>query len=59
MNKQTIISQIKQLENRIQDLSERLYNPDINNSEVKEISKRKKKLLKTRDKLSRKLDSAQ
>jgi len=59
MNKQTIISQIKQLENRIQDLSERLYNPDINNSEVKEISKRKKKLLKTRDKLSKKLDSAQ
>ena len=59
MNKQTIISQIKQLETRIQDLSERLYNPDINNSEVKEISKRKKKLLKTKNKLAKKLDSAQ
>ena len=59
MNKQTIISQIKQLETRIQDLSERLYNPDINNSEVKEINKRKKKLIKNRDKLSKKLDSAQ
>ena len=59
MNKQTIISQIKQIETRIQDLSERLYNPDINNSEVKEISKRKKKLLKTKNKLAKKLDSAQ
>jgi hypothetical protein len=57
MNKQTIISQIKEVEERIQDLSERLYNPEMNYSEVKEITKRKKKLIKTREKLSRKLDT--
>lgn len=57
MNKKTIISQIREVEERIQDLSERLYNPDINYSEVKEITKRKKKLLKTKEKLSRKLDT--
>lgn len=57
MNKQTIISQIKEVEERIQDLSERLYNPEMNYSEVKEITKRKKKLMKTREKLSRKLDT--
>ena len=57
MNKKTIISQIKEVEQRIQDLSERLYNPDINHTDVKEISKRKKKLIKTKEKLSKRLDS--
>tara|TARA_R110000824_G_scaffold9932_7_gene44117 strand:+ start:1003 stop:1179 length:177 start_codon:yes stop_codon:yes gene_type:complete len=57
MNKQTIISQIKEVEERIQDLSERLYNPEMNYSEVKEITKRKKKLIKTKEKLSKRLDS--
>tara|TARA_Y100001938_G_scaffold142598_1_gene214136 strand:+ start:1076 stop:1252 length:177 start_codon:yes stop_codon:yes gene_type:complete len=56
MNRQTIISQIREVEERIQNLSERLYNPDINNSEMKEITKRKKKLIKTKNKLSKKLD---
>ena len=57
MNKKSLLAQIKRVEERIQDLSERLYNPEMNYSEVKEVNKRKKKLIKTRDKLSKKLDS--
>ncbi|SVB20902.1 uncharacterized protein METZ01_LOCUS173756 [marine metagenome] len=47
---------MRNVESRIQVLSERLYNQDLNNSESKELNKRKKKLIKTREKLKKRLD---
>tara|TARA_R110000824_G_scaffold180696_1_gene361201 strand:+ start:861 stop:1037 length:177 start_codon:yes stop_codon:yes gene_type:complete len=58
MNKKNIISQIQQIENQISMLSERSYNPQLSASEQKEIARRKKKLNKTKRKLSKKLDIA-
>ena len=54
-----IILQIKKIEEQLSVLSERSYNPQISVSEQKEIAKRKKKLNKTKMKLSKKLDSVQ
>ena len=39
-----ILSQIKQIDDQISVLSERAYNPQLTDSEQKEIAKRKKKL---------------
>ena len=55
MKNQRILLQIKQLEYQISVLSERLYNPEIENSEHKELSKKKKKLNKHIEKLKKKL----
>ena len=44
------------VDERIQVLQERSYHPDITLSESKEIDKRKKKLIKTKDKLVKKLE---
>jgi protein subunit release factor A len=55
-NKKSLTSQLSNVESRIQVLSERLYNQDLNNSESKELNKRKKKLIKTREKLKKRLD---
>ncbi len=44
------------VDDRIQILQERSYRPDIGISESKEIDKRKKKLIKTKEKLLRKLE---
>jgi|TARA_B100000678_G_scaffold253858_1_gene230658 protein subunit release factor A len=55
-NKKSLTSQLRNVESRIQVLSERLYNQDLNNSESKELNKRKKKLIKTREKLKKRLD---
>lgn len=51
-----ILSQIKQIDDQISVLSERAYNPQLTDSEQKEIAKRKKKLIKTKKKLFRKID---
>jgi|TARA_Y100001938_G_C7747284_1_gene262197 signal transduction histidine kinase len=59
MNKKNIKSQIKQIENQIYILSERSYNPQLSPSEQKEIARRKKKLNKTKNKLSKRLDNVQ
>jgi len=48
--------QIKSIEDRIHILSDRLYNPDITTSEAKKINRRKKKLLKTKEKIEKRLD---
>lgn len=55
MKNQRILLQIKQLEYQMSVLTERLYNPEIENSEYKELSKKKKKLNKHIEKLKKKL----
>tara|TARA_R110002012_G_C11379018_1_gene583042 strand:- start:406 stop:579 length:174 start_codon:yes stop_codon:yes gene_type:complete len=52
-----IILQIQQIEKQISILSERSYNPQLSDSEQKEIAKRKKKLNKTKKKLNKRLNS--
>jgi|TARA_Y100001963_G_C6674788_1_gene396868 hypothetical protein len=56
---QRILSQIKQIEDQIAVLSERAYNPQLSDSEQKEIAKRKKKLKKTKQKLFKRIDKVQ
>ena len=55
--RQNLISRINQVEDQLTVVSERLYNPQISASDHKEISKKKKKLLKTKNKLHKKLES--
>ena len=55
MNKNNILSQIQRIEDQISILSDREYNPDISPSDQREISKRKKKLNKTKRKLAKRL----
>ncbi len=57
MNKTTIMNQIDRINIQISVLSEREYNPETSGREQREISKRKKKLNKTKKKLVRRLDS--
>ena len=59
MNKDSILTQIDRINTQISTLLERSYNPELSTSEQKEISKRKKKLDKTRRKLNKRLDSVQ
>jgi len=55
-NKNNIISQLRDVNHRIQILSERAYNPELGHSEAKELHRRKKKLSKTKEKLEKRLD---
>jgi len=55
-NKEKILSSLEDIEERIFILQERSYNPELTNSEVKEITKRKKKLHKNKQKLLKKLE---
>ena len=48
--------QILDLDERIDLLHERSYQPDLSASELKEINKRKKKLQKSRQKLVKKIE---
>ena len=57
MNKNRIVSQLSEIEQQISSLSERLYNPTISNGELKELSRRKKKLIKSKSKLVKRLDN--
>ena len=57
MNKDSILTQLDRLNQQISTLLERSYNPELSTSEQKEISKRKKKLDKTRRKLNKRLDN--
>ena len=59
MNKNNILSQIQRIEDQISILSDREYNTDISPSEQRELSKRKKKLNKTKRKLKRRLEIKQ
>ena len=49
-------TQILDLNERIDALHERSYQPDLSASELREIDKRKKKLQKTRQKLVKKIE---
>ena len=56
MNKTRIQLKLSQIENQIHSLSERLYNPTISNGELKELTRKKKKLTKSKSKLIKRLD---
>lgn len=56
-HRKSLVSQLRGVNNRIQILSERLYNPELGRSETKELNKRRKKLAKTKEKLEKKLDT--
>jgi hypothetical protein len=55
-NKEKILSSIEDIEERIFVLQERSYNPELTTSEIKEITKRKKKLHRNKQKLLKKLE---
>jgi len=55
MNKKNIKIRLQTVENQISTISERLYQPQISNSEQRELLKRKKKLNKEKSKLTKKL----
>jgi|13_taG_2_1085334.scaffolds.fasta_scaffold373288_1 hypothetical protein len=56
MNKNRILSQLSEIEHQISSLAERLYNPTISNGELKELNRKKKKLIKSKSKLVKRLD---
>ena len=56
-NKTRILSQLSDIENQINSLSERLYNPTISTGEIKELNRKRKKLIKSQSKLVKRLDS--
>jgi|TARA_R110000787_G_scaffold145100_1_gene258953 hypothetical protein len=55
MNKNNILSRIQKIEDQISTLSDREYSPDVSPSDQRELSKKKKKLNKTKRKLARRL----
>jgi len=55
-NKDKILSSLEDIEERIFVLQERSYNPELTTSEIKEITKRKKKLHRNKQKLLKKLE---
>jgi len=55
MNKKNIKIRLQTVEDQISTISERLYQPQISNSEQRELLKRKKKLNKEKSKLTKKL----
>jgi len=57
MHKQRLLSQISQIEQQLSSVSERLYEPELSSSEYRELNKKKKKLVKTKTKLNKRLES--
>tara|TARA_Y100000296_G_C5156070_1_gene249141 strand:- start:342 stop:527 length:186 start_codon:yes stop_codon:yes gene_type:complete len=57
MNKNRILSQLSEIENQISSVTERLYNPIISTGEVRELNRKKKKLIKSKSKLTKRLDN--
>ena len=57
MYKQRLLSQILQVEQQLSSVSERLYEPELSSSEYRELNKKKKKLVKTKTKLNKRLES--
>ena len=57
MHKQRLISQISQIEQQLSSVAERLYEPELSSSEYRELNKKKKKLVKTKTKLNKRLES--
>jgi regulator of replication initiation timing len=56
MQKNRILLQLSNIEDQLSVLSEKLYNPQLTGSEVRELSKKKKKLNKDMSKLKKRLD---
>ena len=54
-NRPSIVKQINNIEDWLDLLQERAYNVELDSSELREINKRKKKLVKNKKKLIRKL----
>ena len=57
MHKQRLLSQISQIEQELSSVAERLYEPELSSSEYRELNKKKKKLVKTKTKLNKRLES--
>jgi hypothetical protein len=57
MKKERIYQRLDQIEELIQSINEKLYNPNIENSEYRELSKKRKKLTKDVTKLKRRLEA--
>jgi len=55
MKKERILLRLTKLENQIEYVSEKMYNPSIEISEFRELTRKKKKLKKTIDKLKKKV----
>jgi hypothetical protein len=55
MKKERILLRLTKLENQIEHVSEKMYNPSIEISEFRELTRKKKKLKKTIDKLKKKV----
>ena len=55
MKKERILIRLRTLENQVEFVSEKMYNPSIESSDFRELSKKKKKLKKTIDKLKKKV----
>jgi len=57
MSKNRIRLKLSHVENQIHSLSERLYNPTLSNGELKELTRKKKKLIKSKSKLMKRLEN--
>ena len=57
MQENRILLQLSNIQDQINIVSEKLYNPQLTGSEVRELSKKKKKLKKDMSKLQRRLDN--
>jgi hypothetical protein len=56
MQKNRILLQLSNIEDQLSILSEKLYNPQLASAEVRELSKKKKKLKKDMSKLKKRLN---
>ena len=57
MQENRILLQLSNIQDQINTISEKLYNPQLTSSEVRELSKKKKKLKKDMSKLEKRLDN--
>lgn len=57
MQENRILLQLSNIQDQINTISERLYNPQLTSSEARELSKKKKKLKKDMSKLEKRLDN--
>ena len=56
MQKNRILLQLSNIQDQLSVISEKLYNPQLSGTEVRELSKKKKKLDKDASKLRKRLE---
>jgi|TARA_B100000085_G_scaffold16821_1_gene14534 hypothetical protein len=56
MQKNRILLQLSNIQDQLSVISEKLYNPQLTGTEVRELSKKKKKLDKDASKLRKRLE---